>query len=173
VAALLKTQYQLTYESQLPGDGGTHTLSVSVSAAGGTAVQEITLGPLPEVAPALHPTETPAEEIPTAEVPAAEVPAAPVTEIPLTEPAPTNGAPAAVVPVPTEIAASPAESSVPWLWVGGGVLLLIAALGGVLLRARKSKSQTEVCAQCGYDLTGRPGACPQCGSTRRLPKFRG
>lgn len=160
MAALLKTQYQLTYTSELPADGGMHTLAITVAAAGGSATQEIEFGPLPDLPPTEVPTETPK---PTA-----------TEEIPPTDPAPTDAPPTAVPPEPTNVPASPAAGKdVPWLWVGGAALLIfLAALGLFLFFRGRNQKTAEVCAKCGHDLTGKPGSCPQCGSTERLPKFK-
>lgn len=54
------------------------------------------------------------------------------------------------------------------------VFLAIILLLGLVTRARKNNKQItkqiakEVCGQCGYDLTGTSGSCPQCGSDRRI-----
>jgi predicted amidophosphoribosyltransferase len=56
----------------------------------------------------------------------------------------------------------------PWTWVTALAVLGVAAF--LVFSRRKLKPAPEVCAKCGYDMTGRSGACPQCGETRRLPK---
>ena len=61
MAALLKTQYILTYESGLPSDGKKHELSVTLKTEVGTDTQVIEFGPVPLVVtetPSLTPTLT-------------------------------------------------------------------------------------------------------------------
>jgi hypothetical protein len=154
---LLKTQYRLTFTSQLPADGQAHSLTITLNAAGQTVKTNISLGKLPLI---LTPTPT----------------LAPSATLVPTQPLPTN----TPLPLPTSTAlptpaATPAPTLVqqftgsPWLWAGlvvvaGGLFILISR------SRRKPKPLPEVCAKCGFDLTGKSGACPQCGETRRLPK---
>ena len=162
MATLLKTQYVLTYHSGLPADGAQHTLTVTVHSAQGQAAsaEGVSFGPLPQAQPTATPQPTPT--------------AAP-TLAPTATPLPTHTPTAIVAATPTRLAASPPPSSgngaLPWPWLvallaGAGAVLGLLAL---VLRRRR-KPPREFCAQCGYDLTGHPGACPVCGSTRRLTK---
>ena len=158
MAALLKTQYVLTYESQLPADGSTHTLGLTLSAAGASAVAQAVMGPLPQ-APA--PTDTP---IPPTETPTAEPPPPTDTPTATAEPLPPTEVPE---PTPAPVVE---PSGLPWLPIGlGGAALLVALVLFFALR-RKPKPVPEACAKCGYDLTGVSGPCPQCGEMRRLRK---
>jgi VWFA-related protein len=165
MANLLKTQYVLTYDSQLTGDGEVHALDVILNAAGGSATDRVEFGPLP-MAP---PTET------VTPPPLTDTPASTPTAIPpsATEP-PT---PKATQPPPTPTA-TPVPSAIAFIedtpWSRLLALVLVLSVGGALLlsRRRKSRPTPEACAKCGYDLTGKTGACPQCGETRRLPKLK-
>jgi len=66
-------------------------------------------------------------------------------------------------------AASNQQFNASWVLVILGLALLF-----VLYFNRwnaRPKPTAEQCAQCGFDLTGKSGPCPQCGGTRRLPKL--
>jgi hypothetical protein len=66
-------------------------------------------------------------------------------------------------------AASNQQFNASWVLVNLGLALLF-----VLYFNRwnaRPKPTAEQCAQCGFDLTGKSGPCPQCGGTRRLPKL--
>ena len=161
MAALLKTQYQLTFESALPADGGTHTLNVTLNAAGGADTQSLEFGPLPLTPP----TEVPPTDAPTLQPSPTDTPIP--TEVPAT---------ATVIPLPTPVPTPPptlAESliSSPWSWLV--LAAFVIGLGWWLFIARRRpKPKPEKCVKCGFDMTGKPGACPQCGETRRLPRFK-
>ena len=153
MATLLKTQYQLVYTSKLKPDGKNHQVTVSLNSSGQTADSQIQIGPLPA---ALNPTAAPTA-LPT-----------PVVEkvvIGTDRPMPT-ALPVVVAPVPLQ------PQQTPWFLIAGSVVALVFVLVIVLwlLRGRGPKLEPEACAKCGFDLTGKPGACPQCGETRRLPK---
>jgi VWFA-related protein len=162
MANLLKTQYELTYESQLPADSAFHQLELTLNIAGMSAAHSIEFGPLqPETAPAtptaVPPTKTPTEAQPT-DLP--EPTSVPPTAIPPTD-----------APVETEPDLPAEQTKLGWLWwLGGGVVGLIVLW--LVLRGRGEKPVEEVCAKCGFDLTGKTGACPQCEHNQRLPKFR-
>ena len=154
-ATLLKTQYNLSFTSALKPDGARHTLVLTLKKAGAQAETRMQFGPLPAaptattVASALPPTAIPTSLPPTN------------TPQP---PAPT------VVPTPTPQPFFSIERDWPWALAAFFVLLLILALV-FLPRGKKHPAPLpEVCAQCGTDVTGKSGACPNCGSTRRLPK---
>ena len=147
MAALLKTQYILTYTSSLEADGRNHTLAITLNAASASTNASLEFGPLPSAPAPVAPTKTTA-------------PIVPATSAPLSTPAPT--------------ATPPPPETFRWQDYGGGPIAALVALGlGIWLtslRRRRPKPRPEVCAQCGFDLTGKPGACPQCGGTKRLPK---
>ena len=154
-ASLLKTQYVLSYESALLPDGETHTLQVSLQFGDQLTNQELELGPLPYL-PTAEPTETALFVEPT------------LTFTPEAHPVLT------ATPTPLMVSVDPDETS---LLRGRIIVLSLIAVGLIsliliwaLLRRRKKRPKPEACGQCGYDLTGVSGPCPQCGSTRRLPK---
>ena len=160
MATLLKTQYQLRYTSTLPADGSTHNLAVTLNAAGGTATERLTFGPLPESLPTATPTSPP----PTATTAPTSIPT--FTPLP---PTATALAPASTsTPTPSPTLWEQFTRS-PWAWLGGGAVLVFL-LWLLLFGRRKSEPKPEVCAKCGHDMTGKSGACPQCGETKRLPK---
>ncbi len=160
MGTLLKMQYQLSYETTLPANGQTHTLDITLKAAGSAAVAGIEIGPFPSESPA---TATP--------VPAPTSTALPPTATPVPPtalPAPTEALVAAPSAKPTPPAGSPWSQSVGW-----AITAVLAVALGLWFFAWKfrSKDPAEVCAQCGRDMTGEPGACPVCGSAKRLEKF--
>lgn len=146
-ATLLKTQYLLSYQSSLAPDAAKHMLSVSLNTALGQADGKIQFGPLPAA-----PTASP---LPSA------------TAVP--QPTPTLAP--TLAPQPVQPRLPEPEPKPTWAWpLAAAVSLGVGLL--VLMRSRKRRPAPapESCAQCGFNLTGKPGACPQCGSTRRLPK---
>ena len=150
MATLLKTQYRLTYISRLEPDGQRHVLRVTVHTPigiGTTAGEDVVFGPLPQVRPtatSARPTETPTSPMMT----------------PTVTPASGN------LPTPTSIPMGEGFNPLPWVgFLGIALLVALFLVGAARARRRPVK---EVCAQCGYDLTGYAGSCPVCGSTRRL-----
>ncbi|GAB4404234.1 MAG: hypothetical protein OHK0052_26820 [Anaerolineales bacterium] len=170
MASLLKTQYILSYSSTLPPDGKTHTLSVQVDLPSGALTVERELGPLP-AAPVVASTPTVNAGERLAPVPTVVIA---VTQIMAGE-SPT-GLPEKRGEAEEPTAPAPADAASAWggwlLW--GGAALLGFVLLGIVWRSRQKAAQPaeEACARCGHDLTGKPGACPQCGDTRRLPKLK-
>lgn len=59
---------------------------------------------------------------------------------------------------------SPARA---WLWVGAGLVPLIAATvhlrRAFSARQRRLRTAAGQCLACGYDLRGSAGQCPECG----------
>ncbi len=147
-AALLKTQYQLTYISKLPGDGQVHTLKMSL--AGGPTSQ-ISFGPLPVILQA-----------------AASATSIPPTPAPTLTPVPPSPTPLPVSPPPSTDPAAAGDPLRPWIIALVGLIVAAGALALVLSR-RGPRAAGERCGNCGDDRSGRPGPSPNCGSTRRLP----
>ena len=145
MAELLKTQYVVRYTSGLAADGGQHALEVKVNVNGASAGQSAGIGPLP-VAPTGVPTLPP--------LVATEVVEQVITATPL--------------PV---AATEPETPTFPLGWVLAAVIALGLSLW-LTLRKRGSKPIPESCANCGRDLTGISGACPDCKETRRLKKLK-
>jgi Mg-chelatase subunit ChlD len=154
MATLLKTQYVLTYESGLPPDGQVHPIKVWLGPSENRVGFELSIGPLPFLP---TPTELPPSPTPRVTVSPTQTPASPVAEVnnistPMT--------------IPTPAGSSKETSSIlSWLMMGA----FIVGIGVVLLGRRRASSQGDFCASCGFDMTGQVGACPQCGSTKRLP----
>ncbi len=90
----------------------------------------------------------------------------PATQVPTAEPtlAVTESAPA------TEVPSTPAAPKSYWTLALGIALLGVFLYAYARRWSNKPKPAAERCARCGFDLTGKAGPCPQCGSTRRLPK---
>lgn len=147
MAQLLKTQYLLSYQSSLPADGAIHSLGLGLNTSQGQAEASLDFGPLPR-------------QDATSAPPAA-------TRQPLATPT--------TAPVSTEIPPTPAptpqpDGDQPWAWVLAAALAIALGLFMALRRKPRPAPAPEACAQCGFDLTGKTGSCPQCGSNRRLPK---
>ncbi|MEM7346847.1 MAG: VWA domain-containing protein [Chloroflexota bacterium] len=163
VADLLKQQYILTYESNLPTDGAMHRLSVTIELADRTAIDEVEFGPLPLI------IDTPTPE-PTIE--ATSTPT--VTPVPSATNTPTPEPTVAVIITPSPSATEPPDpenSNNALFGLIGGILALLIVGGGIVFFAinRRQAAATAYCRNCGYTLTG-PGACPQCGNTHRVQK---
>ena len=149
-AILLKTQYLLSYQSPLAPDGARHALTVRLNTAQGSTDSKIEFGPLP------------AAPIATA-TPEPTVTAIPPSATPVWVATPQ----ATLVPTPEPFFSMKRG----WGWALGAVIVLALVLLFVYFNMRRPTPPTpEICAQCGFDLTGKPGACPQCGSSRRMPK---
>jgi hypothetical protein len=58
-----------------------------------------------------------------------------------------------------------------WIWVLGIALLALYFYGYFKRLSKRPRPSAERCARCGFDMTGKTGPCPQCGSTRKLPKL--
>jgi VWFA-related protein len=133
----LKQQYQITYESGLPGDGETHRVMVTAEVGDRQASDEAELGPLPLL-----------EGTPTAEI----------SNTPTTAPEPT---PTIVVSAEPEEAET--GSMVLFTVAAGGLgLLAMLVIGVIALSRRQQASDQEYCTGCGRALA--PGeVCPDCG----------
>lgn len=175
MATLLKTQYTLTYESSLPTDGGMHELSVTLDTEAGSDTQTIEFGPVPLVVtetPTLTQTLAPTNTItltptvtnsPTLTNTATHT----ATLIPSLTPTATFTPTPTPTPIPTFVERITGSAM---LWCPA--VLLIAFVALLLFIFRRKPREKEKCAKCGYDVTNEPGACPQCGETRRLPEFK-
>jgi hypothetical protein len=166
LAELLKTQYTLVYPSTLPPDGAEHTLALTLQVDGAQAQASLPFGPLPLIPTQPAPSETPLPE-------PSPTPAPSETPLPTATPTPLPSATALPFPLPTQAPPPPpaADNSLLWWGLGGIGLLLAAGLVWLFIRRRGgAQPAPEACAKCGYDLSGVTGACPQCGSTRRLPR---
>jgi VWFA-related protein len=160
MASLLKTQYRMTYQSKLPQTGDMHILTLTLNTAGKVETRQIEFGPLPEVPPTDTPTLTDTPPPPT------YTPTVSPTHTATTSPTAT---PIPPTPTPTPLPPLPTLWEKPTTWVAGGLILALIVVG-IILGLRRPRPQPEACAKCGYDMTGKSGACPQCGETRRLLK---
>lgn len=151
-ATLLKTQYLLSYESRLAPDGAVHSLNVTLSSAQGQAAASLEFGPLPPAATATS------------------VASATVVSTAAAAPVATRAVIAA-----QPVAASPAAQPEPgpiWAWPLAAGIALVLTLLFVLRRKTRPAPAPEVCANCGADVTGKPGPCAVCSDSRRLPKMK-
>jgi Mg-chelatase subunit ChlD len=151
VATVLKKQYILSYQSNLPADGAIHKLTVTLDTPFGKGSANIDAGPFP-MALKEEPTSTPA--------------------LP-----PTAGTiPTPVLPTDLNNCGFPLSFSgqiycLPWGWLLATVLSLsLASLIYLRRRNRRRTITQKVCSQCGFDMTSKSGSCPQCGSIKQLPK---
>lgn len=160
VSDLLKQQYRLTYTSNVPADGQTHSVQVMVKVDQHSASQEATFGPLPLlVTPALTPTPAPATDTPVPPpTPAAPQPTADGSKV--AAPVPTVPAPTATTFFTTTFVGLPI-----WAWAGIASLGL-AVMALLLIRGRGNRSSEPVyrCLTCGRKLDGPDAPCPTCGS---------
>ena len=53
--------------------------------------------------------------------------------------------------------------------LAAGIALLASLVYVAMKRRADPKPVPEVCAKCGYTMTGEAGACPVCHSTERRP----
>jgi len=149
MATLLKTQYRLTYQSRMIADGQSHPLEVQLVQGSLKTSAQLQIGPLPKM-------------VATAQTPTIAFPF-PTNTLAST---PTTASFANVTTSAPPPATSP--SSKQWIFtLTAGIACVAVTI--LFLLTRRQRTAPEACARCGYDLTGRPGACPQCGETRRLP----
>jgi uncharacterized protein YegL len=184
MATLLKTQYRINYTSNLQADGKTHQLQIIIQTDSGSAQTELEVGPIPlDMSTSTITEETKKTETSTSTAASIQPITAfassvtaeiqPVTVIPSLMPTEIQSVTAVPSLMPTDFDTEPKQ---PWnsifkspiTWVITAFVLLLVFW--IVLRIRRKPNDQEVCAKCGYDLTGIAGACPQCGSTRRLPK---
>lgn len=160
VSDLLKQQYRLTYTSNVPADGQTHSVQVMVKVDQHSASQEATLGPLPLlVTPALTPTPASSTDTPVpTPTPVAPQPTADGSKV--AAPVPTVPAPTATTFFTTTLLGLPV-----WAWAGIASLGL-AVIALLLIRGRSNRSSEPVyrCLKCGRKLDGPDAPCPTCGS---------
>lgn len=150
----LKQQYLVSYASDLPSDGQTHQLQVTVRVGDRRATAEAQFGPLPNA-----PTPTPEPAVTDTAIPTMNPTDVPITEIP----AATAG------PVTEEAETEPSSGIAAGNIVAGiAAIVVLGAILVVVLRRRSTgavKGQTaaqEYCLSCGRALA--PGeACPDCG----------
>lgn len=155
MASLLKTQYTLTYTSEVPPDGQEHELSVTVNTAEGIDTQVLKFGPVPfvpTVTPTptltLTPTYTPSTTITstltqTATQPSSLTPTATFTLTPTFTLTFTPTATFTPTPTPTPIPTFMERiSDSTSIWCPGVLLLALVALVLILFR-RKSKKDEE------------------------------
>jgi len=171
MATLLKTQYELTYTSTLEADGSSHTLDIALKAEGDEAKASLDISPIkPEVEPDDSEVGQAPEETESPEVTAVVEPAEEETyPAPPPEDEPPNIQDETLAPETDNFLEYVGDN--PWTLAVAAVVLVGG--GWLLFRPRKPMPIPEVCAKCGYDMTGREGPCPQCGETRRLPKDKG
>ena len=148
IIALLKTEYDIGYHSALNSDGKSHTVIVTLTrfSLSASDIFKFTLLPKNTTLPTQTISPTLAHQI---------------TSYP------------AMTPTTTPISYKPANSS--WHEYAGWLIAALVALGlGLLwtgMHRRRPKPRSEISADCGYDLTGKPGACPSCRGTKRRPKL--
>lgn len=165
-ADLLKTEYVLTYQSGLPADGQNHTLNLTLDSGGQRVSASVPMGLLPNRPSSATPTATTQPTATPSPTPTQTATPPPTPTLTVT-PAPT----ATPAPTPTPEASGWLDTALAWPGIGAGLVVLAGlAIGLIWRRRRKSRIKPEACAQCGFDMTGKSGACPQCGSTKRLPK---
>ncbi len=144
IAGLLKTQYTVSYTSQLAGEGQNYAIKLALTQTNGTGSAELVVGSLPNIAIDETPTHGPTAVSPV------------VATEPLTDDHQGDTDPEGK------------EINLAWLAIAGG-LALIGLVAGLIVLRRKRPS--EACAKCGHVFTPQEtGACPVCGGTRRLPK---
>lgn len=162
MATLLKTRYRLTYHSNAPADGQSHTLDITVYTPYGTASLEkgFSFGPVPSIL---------ASPTPLPSLSATALAAQPVSS-PTPVPSPTV-APTTVVLSEGQGGGNTLQRF--WLPVALIIALILLIILWLIYRRSHHKPPKEYCAQCGYDLTGHVGACPVCGSTKRLTRPKG
>ncbi len=159
MAARLKTQYTLTYTTELPADGQEHELAVTVNTDAGTDTQVLNFGPVPFI-----PTETPtptSTQIPTdTQVPTETE--APILEPTLTETAtqePSFTPTATFTLTPTftftpTFTPTPTPTPVPtfmdrvsdsaFIWCPGLLLLALVVLIIIIIRRRSKQNEDDL-----------------------------
>jgi len=102
-------------------------------------------------------------------LPAAAIPTITMTPLPLPT-ATLQPPPPTLQPTPTPLPTFIDQLRKYWGLPLAAVIAILVSLWLVLRRVSRPRPEPEVCANCGFDLTGTTGACPQCKDTRRLPK---
>jgi VWFA-related protein len=158
IAKLLKTQYVLTYKSNLTSADSEVETVLTVTKSGNSVDKSIQINGLVEKIAAMNMDQTQQSLNAVLAIPV-------ITEIAVLQPTsqPTS--------VPGEVSLAEKVSPILqlmkkyWLWLG--FIGLIAAL--VFLNSRRKKKQTVYCcARCGYKIHENVGTCPQCGETRKI-----
>ncbi len=147
MAELLKTQYALTYTSQVQDGAESVDLGITLTASGMEITGQSVLSNLPAL-----PTSTPQPSPTSTPVPPTPVPTAVVM--------PT------AAPVPPKTFMDTIRD-LPWFYKALAAVILLGIIA-IILRASRKKPEGEYrCARCGYVLPEGVDVCPQCGESRR------
>jgi hypothetical protein len=153
MAALLKTQYILTYTSAVTSGAETLDLSIQLTNMGAQATSGIMLENVPPL-PTPIPTEAPTEK-PNP------------TSTPTKEPQPT----ATLIPIDPPTDQSALSKFITDMPFYGWVILVVffVLIVGIIARLLRRKPKSlERCARCGFALPEDAGSCPQCGESRHI-----
>lgn len=155
MAARLKTQYTLTYTSEVPPDGQEHELSVTVNTDAGTAIQVIKFGPVPFIptvtptptftpSPTLTPSQTQTATLTPSLTPTTTPSQTPTSTFTLTPtftptftPTPTQTPTPTPTPIPTILESITSSTAI---WCPGVIFLALAALLWIIIRRRQKKN---------------------------------
>lgn len=159
IADTLKTQYVLTYQSQLTEAGPEVSADISLNISGHSLTKKIVLPGIDQRISSLAlqtgPSADPTDQADIAEAPGIE------TE----PPAPHPTVQATHIPEEDPAAKLMELLKIPWTWLG---LLSLSAVLIFFLVQRKKKPPVIICARCGYKLDKADTTCPECGETRKM-----
>lgn len=167
IADMLKTQYILTWQSQLKQAGEQVSFEVSLSAGGATQQKTLLVTGLDAKISHLNQQEAllansePQSEPETAEN--SQSPSAAQQELSQPEPP--------AQPILINEDADPSDPALnqllrtPWTWLGLLALIFVFAF---FVSRRRKKTVPRVCARCGYKLDASATTCPECGETKSL-----
>lgn len=154
MAALLKTQYVLTYTSGITEGADRIDLSIELNALGSQLTSNIIVENIP-----LLPTPVPTD-VPTQAPTSTSIPTSTPTEVP--QPTETP------FPIENPTTISDVFANLPWYgWVIG--LSIFATIIFFVMRIIRKRPQTlGKCARCGFTLPMDADSCPQCGESRQI-----
>lgn len=174
IADMLKTQYVLTYESQLTQAGAQVTTNVNLVRNGVTQQKTVLLTGIDQKISALqqqsatnNPTEVSQE---TTEVPESLTPEVKqISENPTAGTAVTTESYQSMTPEEEPTPGISDLLKVPWVWLG--LIALLAVLIFFVSRQKKTKT-VYTCARCGYKFSDDASTCPECGESRKIGSHR-
>lgn len=166
IAGILKTQYTLTFNSQIEQPMFPYQAKINLQSANQTATYEFSVDQIPE-APSTPPSLTSEHTLTPTLLPSTtdEIPAEGLGIVAAEETS-------TLVYTPESDQA--VQAPLTWMtrnltWFILGLLGLLAVIVFSLVNHKRKLAAAVSCAKCGYKLDANMSTCPQCGETRKLP----
>ena len=168
IAQLLKTQFVLSYESQLDEAGSDVETEFILTKASSPVSQTISISGLDEKIALLKANKELVDQQAALELQAQiQIEEALQSELPPANPA-SNLVQQESQEIESIVEEEPGAENLfsnPWLWLGIAAILTVVIF--FIANSRKS-TRSYQCARCGHKLTEGQSSCPECGETRKI-----